>query len=330
VTGVTVLVTGAGGFVGSAVVRALVAAAGDGSGRLADGSPVESVVAVLRPGGSTDRLETVEGSPLLTIAEADVASPAFADLLAVERPVAIVHAALPATAYERFDYEAALEPLRAAFASLALVEGGRLLHAGSAWTLAAGLDLAEDAPLVAGTPYTRTKVAEDGALAEFGRQEGVPWFSLRLFNLFGRYEAPTRLLPTLVDRLSQGLPAELSRGDQVRDFTDVDDAARAFVAALAAPSSACNRVIHIGSGRATSTRELAAMVADILGRDDLLRFGARETEDAGVPALTADPARAHALLGWRPGAPLERRVREAVEWWLARRPVDRTTKGAAA
>ena len=328
-TGATVLVTGAGGFVGSAVVRALVAAGTEGSARLADGSQLEHVVGVLRPGGVTDRLETVTSSPLLALVEADVTAPAFDEVLAQHRPAAVVHTALPATAHERFDRELTLTPLRAAFSALAEVKGARIVHAGSAWTLAPGTRLAEDAVVAAGTPYARTKLAEDEALDALGRTQGVPWLSLRLFNLFGRYEVPTRLLPTLVDRLVQGSPAELSHGDQVRDFNDVDDIALAFVAALAVPAPSCHRVVHVGSGRGTSTRALAAMVVDVLGHGDLVHFGARETADAGVAALTADPSLARSLLGWRPGVPLERRVREAVEWWLARRPVDRTTKGAA-
>jgi nucleoside-diphosphate-sugar epimerase len=77
-------------------------------------------------------------------------------------------------------------------------------------------------------------------------------------------------------------------------------------------------VYHIGSGRGTSVRELAFAVADIVGNRNLIQFGASETQDDDVPILVSDPALATKVLGWQPDLDLEARIREAVDWWLAR------------
>ena len=190
----------------------------------------------------------------------------------------------------------------------------RIVHAGSAWVLASGTRLAEDARLDPASAYARHKAGQDRLLG----QGHVPWINLRLFNVFGRYEKLSRLVPSLVVRLHRGQPAAVSHGGQVRDFNDVDDVAAAFTLALAAKDDAWNAMYHIGTGRATSARELAEMVAGVTGHADLIRFGAGTTQDQDLPALTSDPGLATRMLGWEVDTPLEQRVRSTVEWWLER------------
>jgi nucleoside-diphosphate-sugar epimerase len=148
---------------------------------------------------------------------------------------------------------------------------------------------------------------------------GVDWVNLRLFNIFGEYENTSRVLPYLVSCLTQGRVAELSHGDQIRDFNDVKDIAQAYLLALQADESACNRVYHIGSGRGTSLRDFAMAVAEVTGNPHLIRFGAKQTWDQDLPCLVADPARAQRILHWTPAGALEARIRRTVEWWLERR-----------
>ena len=298
----SVLVTGAGGFLGSAVVRALVA----------DG--VE-VVAVLRPGGSTDRLTTVAACP---VAEVDLAAPDASARLRAHGPQAIVHVALDREAYRRVDPAYSELPLRAVLAALEGVPGARLVHTSSAWLLAPGDRLAEDAPVRPRTPYAHNKAHADELVPRLAHEAGVAWLILRPFNLFGRYEDRSRLVPHIVSRLVAGEPAELSHGAQVRDFNDVDAVARAFAAALRARADAYGSLYHIGSGRGTSARELAHLVAEQLGRPDLLRFGVSKTADDDVPVLVADPTRVRDAIGWSTPEPLEEVVRSTVAWWLER------------
>ena len=118
--------------------------------------------------------------------------------------------------------------------------------------------------------------------------------------------------------LPRGATAELTHGEQVRDFNDVETVAQAFAGALAAPPSACGAVYHIGSGRGTTVRRFALDVAAALGRPELVRFGAAATQDEELPALVADPTRACRRLGWQPDLDLSGRVGAAVSWWLDR------------
>ena len=315
----TVVVTGAGGFVGSAIVRRLVL----GGARFADGRNVEHVVALLSPSGSDERLETLPPEGSWSLERADVTD---GDDLRVTlqrlRPRAIVHAALADAAYREVDESddgpLVGRPLAALVESLRGVSGARFLHVGSAWVLRSGVGLDEAAPIDPRTPYAHNKARADALVPVLAERAGVPWINLRLFNMFGRYEKPSRLVPTLVSKLARGDVAELTHGEQVRDFTDVDVMAGVFVSALAAPDSACGALYHVGSGRGTTVRELALEVARCLGRPHLVSFGAAKAADEDLPQLVADPSLASRRLGWRPDLDLETRVRAAVDWWLER------------
>jgi nucleoside-diphosphate-sugar epimerase len=310
----TVLVTGAGGFVGSAVVRRL---ARPGT-ELWDGALVQRVVAAVRPGGSSARLELLTPAESVMIERVDVYDPgALASVVQREQPRAVINTALDARVFSGDTVGHA--PLETLFSELAGTKA-RVVHAGSAWVLAPGLALAEDAVVEPASPYARHKSREDELLNELGARHGVDWVNLRLFNIFGRYEAPSRLLPYVVAQLSRGEAAVLSHGNQLRDFNDVDDIAEAFALALRAPRVACGAVHHIGSGRATTVREFALAIADAAGDPGLIRFGTGSTADELVPALVADTGRARRVLGWNTQKSLEERLRPAVDWWLARLP----------
>lgn len=326
-----VLVTGAGGFVGSAVVRALVhGKRGDRSDAppptFADGSPVGRVVAMLRPGGSTERLDELGRSDDWAVERADLLDPLSLRTLAEGvRPRAIVHAALAPGAHGPLDEAARREridrPLEVLFRALEGAEGGRVVATGSAAVLRPGRGLDESAPVEPNPSYpdyARHKLREERQVERLGRVTEVPWIHLRLFYLFGRYEPEGRLLPLLVHNLARGRPVELSSGRQVRDYTDVDDAAGAYVGALAAGREATGAVYHVGSGRGISIRDFALTVAEVAGDPALLRFGRAASPDERQEYIVSDPGRARRRLGWAASVGTREKLRGAARWWMSR------------
>lgn len=319
----TVLVTGAGGFVGSAVVRRFVDPPNGIPPRFWDGASVSHTVALLRPGGSTERLHALPRNGAWSIERVDIADrPALRVLLRRIRPRAILHLAVdPSVHGVLSDAERQRVndgPLETLFEGLAGVSGARFVNTGSAWVLRAGTGLDEDAPVEPRSVYAENKVRIDRLLPILSAGMGVDWINLRLFNIFGPYERTSRLLPSLVINLIQGKAAALSSGSQVRDFNYLDVIADAYRSALEAGPRACGAVYHIGSGVGTSTRDFALMVAQMIGNAHLIRFGAIRTPDQDLPCLVADSSRAQRVLKWAPGVDLEGRVRKTVEWWLER------------
>ena len=122
------------------------------------------------------------------------------------------------------------------------------------------------------TPYAAAKAAAFMALSQWLPQQGVEFAWCRLFYLYGEGEDPRRLVPYLRTKLTAGEPAELTSGSQIRDFLNVHEAARMIVeTALSDEQGAVN----ICSGAPITIRQLAEQIADEYGRRDLLKFGAR-------------------------------------------------------
>lgn len=139
------------------------------------------------------------------------------------------------------------------------------------YDLTAGL-LDIDTPLVPTSPYAAAKAAAYLALSQWLPAQGVEFSWCRLFYLHGEGEDERRLVPYIRARLAAGEPAELSRGNQIRDYMDVRDAGR-IIADVAL--GAVQGPVNVCSGVPVTVRQLAEQIADEYGRRDLLQFGVR-------------------------------------------------------
>lgn len=137
-------------------------------------------------------------------------------------------------------------------------------------------------PLAPLTPYAAAKAATFTVLGPWLAQAGIGFLWARLFYLFGEGEDARRLVPYLHQQLSRGAVADLSSGTQVRDFMDVRNAAELLLSdAFSARTGATN----ICSGEGITVRALAERIADGYGRRDLLNFGARPDNLTDPPVV---------------------------------------------
>ena len=151
--------------------------------------------------------------------------------------------------------------------------GARFVGIGTCaeYDLTAGL-LRADSPLAPETLYAACKASAFQVLRRFLQPEGVSFAWCRLFYLYGEGEDDRRLAPYVRTQLEAGHEVHLTRGEQVRDFIDVREAARMIVEiALGQGEGAVN----VCSGVPVTVREFAERIADEYGRRDLLRFGSR-------------------------------------------------------
>lgn len=260
-TGV-VLLTGATGFVGCQVLRAL-------------GEAGVRVRVVVRDGKASE-VATSKG------VEAVVTTP---DLFAetsnwwagvCEGIDTVIHVAWYAEPGKYLQSEKNLDCLAG---TLQLAKGAiqskvrRFIGVGTCfeYDLAGGM-LSVDTPLRPITPYAGAKAAAFMALSQALPQEGVEFSWCRLFYLYGEGEDPRRLVPYLRAKLSAGEPAELTSGKQIRDFLDVREAGRRIVGTAL---SGAQGPFNICSGVPITVRQLAEQIADEYGHRDLLKFGAR-------------------------------------------------------
>ncbi|MDP2176975.1 NAD-dependent epimerase/dehydratase family protein [Methylicorpusculum sp.] len=145
-----------------------------------------------------------------------------------------------------------------------------------------GAMLSADTPLRPLTPYAAAKAAAFMALSQWLPEQGLEFAWCRLFYLYGEGEDARRLVPYLRTRLAAKQPAELTSGNQIRDFLDVGEAGRMIVEAALGhrqgPSNIC-------SGQPITVRQLAEQIADEYGRRDLLKFGVRPDNLVDPPCV---------------------------------------------
>ena len=133
-------------------------------------------------------------------------------------------------------------------------------------------DLSVDTSLKPDSPYAGAKTAVYNALSQWLPSQGVEFVWCRLFYIYGKGEHTDRFVPYIRSRLSLGRYVELTNGNQIRDYLNVEKVGK-IIANVATDST--QGAINICSGVAITIREFAEKIADEYGRRDLLKFGAR-------------------------------------------------------
>jgi nucleoside-diphosphate-sugar epimerase len=296
-------VTGAAGFVGSRVTRALAAG----------GVEVHAVVRS-EPG---PRLGGVD----VRVERCDLADPAAVDeVVARVRPEVCIHCAWIATPGEYLTSpDNSKHELLAESLTRSLVRYGcaRLVGVGTCFEYEpSDKPLAETSTLGPTTPYARAKVAASERMSAATEASATSFAWARLFYLYGPGEDPRRLVPSVVQALLNGEPARTTPGEQRRDFLHVDDVAGALVAVA---QSTVAGGVNIGSGHAVSVREIVESLGRITGRPDLVELGALPYAEDDPMLVEADNGRLTEECGFTAQWPLEQGLSDAVRWWSEQR-----------
>ncbi len=245
----TVLVTGGAGFVGSHLVEALVAGC---DVRVLDDC-------------STGRAENVH--PDATLHRGDVTDPATL-ATAVDGADHVFHLAAVSSVPDSMAAPTRCLSVNgtgtASVLERARHEGARVVVASSAavYGTPASTPVSEDDPTTPESPYGQSKLLADGYVRGYDDWFDVPGVALRLFNVYGpRQPAGRGVVSTFVDAAGAGEELVVhGDGEQTRDFVHVDDVVRAFCRAATADVSGV--AVNVGTGEATSVRDLARIVAE--------------------------------------------------------------------
>jgi len=270
-TGITLL-TGATGFVGRQVLRALDEKGGRVRVVVRDGKQGELA--------TLEGIETVVTTPDLFAENADW----WADVCKGIDTVS--HVAWYA---EPGKYLQSAKNLDCLTGTLHLAKGAaqakvrRFIGIGTCveYDLTGGM-LSVDTPLRPLTPYAGAKAAAFMALSQWLPQQDVEFAWCRLFYLHGEGEDARRLVPYLRAKLMAREPAELTSGNQIRDFLDVREAGQMIAETALGHQQG---PVNICSGVPITVRQLAEQIADEYGRRDLLKFGARPDNLTDSPCV---------------------------------------------
>ena len=302
-----ILVTGATGFIGSHLVRRL----------LADG---DEVVVAVRAGSSTWRLEDVLRD--VDVVELDLSAPLDDRLKRELRGVEVVHHLAAAGVNPRHDSgdevvaANVVGTLRLLELATAL-DVHRLVYCGSCFEYGSGSGLAEDALPKPQSDYAASKSAAWLLAHSYSRRNGLPVVSLRPFTVYGPMESSYRLVPATIMGALDGRRIELTRGEQTRDFVYVDDAVTAFTAS-ASENTPTGGTFNVCTGVETSVAELAQCVVELAGAGEL-ELGALPYRDNELWNLSGDPTAAREGLSWQAATPLRQGLERTIEWFREQR-----------
>ncbi|HJU04728.1 MAG TPA: NAD(P)-dependent oxidoreductase [Nitrospiraceae bacterium] len=303
-----VLVTGAAGFVGANLVRAL----------LQQGACVHAVV---RPTSDLWRLHDIQAS--LTVHRADLTNfRAIQAAATAASPHIVFHLAAPSgRPIRRAEREAYLRTcvlgtsnLLEATADLNL---HRFVHLGSSTEYGPkDHPMREQDTLHPCTFRGMTKAAATLVCQQFARMTAQRIVVLRSFFIYGPWDSGTPLIPTVIRAVLQGSPIALTATSYRRDFVFVDDVVDACLLALDG-QPVPGELINVGSGTGWSNREVADTVQAICDRSVDVRMGAHVSHATDTTDWIADIQKAQTVLGWAPRHTFRQGLEKTVAWFRA-------------
>jgi nucleoside-diphosphate-sugar epimerase len=168
------------------------------------------------------------------------------------------------------------------------------------------------------SPYALHKLAGEHYMRMFHNLYGLKTYSLRYFNVFGPRQNPksdyAAVIPLFINAvLNDRAPVLHGDGGQTRDFTYVDDIVAANLACCEAPEAAAGGVYNVAWGNRISIKELALLIARILGKDIEPKHEPARAGD--VRDSQADSSRAKAMIGWEPKVTFEEGLRRTIAWY---------------
>jgi nucleoside-diphosphate-sugar epimerase len=300
------LVTGGSGFIGSALVRAMV------------GAGHEVVILDDLSTGSrrnlADEVQLVEG---------DVRDPAAVREAAAGAEVVFHLAALPSVARSMADPVTAhrVNVDGTVNVLVAAKDTGvrRVVYTSSSSVYGdtPTLPKREDMPVQPRSPYAAAKLSGEAYCRAFDASFDLETVSLRPFNVFGPRQDPespyAAVIPRFVTAMRAGQrPGIFGDGGQSRDFTYVDNMVEALVLAAGAGPEAAGEVMNVGCGGRTSLLELVAALNELLGTELEPVFS--DPRPGDVRDSEASVEKAARLIGYRPSVDVREGLDRTVRW----------------
>ena len=178
----------------------------------------------------------------------------------------------------------------------------------------------ETHPLNAQSPYAASKIGADQLALSFSRCFSLPVVLLRPFNTYGPRQSLRSVIPTIIAQVLWRDRLTLGSLFPTRDFTYVEDTARAFALASTAALTG-GEVVQIGSGQEISIGDLARKIMKLAGREVPIESEQQRVRPKAseVSRLLADNARAHEKLKWTPAIDLDEGLQRTIDWFKDRK-----------
>lgn len=304
------LVTGGGGFAGSAVVSHLL-------------TDTDIPRLIVLDNFFNGRREYLPESPRLVIHKADLRdTAAVSRIMAEEHPQIVIHLAalhfIPyCNAHPGETLEVNVVGTQNLLEACRAYPPAKIVIASSmaVYPIKEGFNREDDPPGPTDI-YGLSKWINEQQLELFAGQTNIRCAAARLSNIYGPNETNPHVVPEIFDQVARG-QIELALGNikPQRDYVYVTDVARAFVA-IALQSDQQFRVYNVGTGTEYSVEEIVNRLTRIVGRQLQIRVAGDRVRKADRMHLLADRARIGEEFGWHPIYTLDRGLAELWEWYV--------------
>jgi len=306
-----VLVTGAGGFIGSRLVQRLVE----------QGARVRALVRY----NSRADFGLLKQLPAHTLAQLEIIAGDLRDAhtlaLAAKGVELVFHlGALISIPYSYLHPDEVVESN--ILGTLNVLQACRthgccLVHTSTSEVYGSALTvpITEAHPLQGQSPYSASKIGADKLVESFYRTYGVQALTVRPFNTYGPGQSARAVIPTIITQVLTQDVINLGNLEAKRDFTYLDDTVDGFIKAAEA-EGVNGETFNLGTGTEISIGELAQLVIKLVGRPVQIAVDADRLrpEASEVTRLLSDNSKARQLLGWQPQTTLSDGLEQTIAW----------------
>jgi nucleoside-diphosphate-sugar epimerase len=301
------VVTGAGGFVGANLVRHLLERG-------------DEPIAMLRPETSSWRLKDITADVRIEFADLTHPDDVLRSVRELRPDVIFNLSASGAYPWQTDLDEMLAVNVRATETLLeaARLMDARLVQAGSSSEYGfADRATAELDRVAPNSYYAVTKAAATHLCRLAAAQYGQHAVTLRLYSVYGPWEQPGRLMPTLVDRALDGTYPPLVAPTTARDFVWIDDVCDAFVRAATTDLEDRGAVLNVASGVQTTLRSLVEIVQPLFGIESDPMWSSMPARSWDTAVWVGDPSTTADLIGWTAVTSFEYGLRALAAWMRA-------------
>ena len=309
-----ILITGAGGFIGSHLTEELVGQGEEVRAFVRYNSRDERGLLEDLPKEIQNQIEVVPGD----LKDPDGVKKALKGCSKVFHLGALI--AIPYSYIHPFDFIQTNVVGLAHLLNACLEEGTmeRVIHTSTSevYGTAQYIPIDEKHPLQAQSPYAASKIAADKLAESYYLSFGLPIATLRPFNTFGPRQSLRAIIPTIISQAIGDKKIRLGNTQPRRDFLFVKDTVRGFIQ-LGKCEGAVGKVVNIGTGTDISIEELVKKILGLLGKQGEIEVEDRRIrpEKSEVMQLLSDTRLAQKLFQWTPRYTLEAGLRETIEWY---------------
>lgn len=313
IEGKNVLVTGAGGFIGSHLIEALV-------------NKGSNVRAFVRYNSRNDwGLMEILSSDIKNAIEVftgDIRDPFIVKRAVADRDVVFHLASLIAipysyrapSSYVEINIVGTLNIMQAALEC----QVAKVIHTSTSevYGTAQYTPIDELHPLQGQSPYSASKIGADKIAESYHLSFNLPVAIIRPFNTYGPRQSARAIIPTVITQILEKERVEVGLLESVRDFTFVKDTVDGFIH-MAECEGTIGQVVNVGSGKGISIGQLIDLILHEMGVDKPV-ITAKERlrpKNSEVMKLICDRSKAHRILNWEPTISLEQGLQETIAFY---------------